>query len=170
MISITYSEILNPHNSVSHETDQDCDNSPYSITVFQRMRLFRSILGKPTSKEIEAARIAQEARCGCQRDSIARAEEMACLAAEAARPVYSNYYVIMGCYKIPANAERFKARLKAKGYDVTEMRFKNGYDVLAIYGSETLREAYRHRDALLERGEDPYDMWIYQTSMGLHEK
>lgn len=138
--------------------------------LFSGCDFFRSILGKPTSKEIEAARIAQEAAAAAKRDSIARAEEMARLAAEAARTVYSNYYVIMGCYKIPANAERFKARLKAKGYDVTEMRFKNGYDVLAIYGSETLREAYRHRDALLERGEDPYDMWIYQTSMGLHEK
>jgi hypothetical protein len=137
--------------------------------LFSGCDFFRSILGKPTSKEIEAARIEREAAEAARRDSIARAEELARLAA-AARPVYSNYYVIMGCYKIPANAQRFKAKLEAKGYEVTELRFKNGYDVLAIHGSETLREAYRHRYSMLERGEDPYDMWIYQTAMALHEE
>ena len=106
------------------------------------MRLFRSLLGKPTSKEIEAARIEQEAAEAARRDSIARAEE-ARLAAEAARPVYSNYYVIMGCYKVPANAQRHKAKLEAKGYEVTELRFKIGYDVVAIHGSET---AAKHTD------------------------
>ncbi|NLX41614.1 MAG: SPOR domain-containing protein [Bacteroidales bacterium] len=138
--------------------------------LFSGCDFFRSILGKPTSKEIEAARIEQEAAEAARRDSIARAEEQARLAAEAAaRPVYSNYYVIMGCYKIPANAQRLKAKLEAKGYDVAELRFKNGYDVVAIQGSETFREAYRHWYTMLERGDEPYDMWIYQTSMALHE-
>ncbi len=136
--------------------------------LFSGCDFFRSILGKPTSKEIEAARIEQEAAAAARRDSIARAEELARLAA--ARPVYSNYYVIMGCYKIPANAQRFKAKLEARGYDVTELRFKNGYDVLAIQGSETFREAYKHWYTMLDRGEEPYDMWIYQTSMALHEE
>ncbi len=138
--------------------------------LFSGCDFFRSILGKPTSKEIEAARIEQEAAEAARRDSIARAEEMARLAAEAARPVYSNYYVIMGCYKVPANAQRHKAKLEAKGYEVTELRFKIGYDVVAIQGSETAREAYRYMYKLLERGEDPYDMWVYQTSMSLHEE
>jgi hypothetical protein len=137
--------------------------------LFSGCDFFRSILGKPTSKEIEAARIEREAAEAARRDSIARAEELARLAAEA-RPVYSNYYVIMGCYKIPANAQRFKSKLEAKGYDVTELRFKNGYDVLAIKGSDTFREAYKHWYTMLERGDEPYDMWIYQTAMGLHEE
>jgi len=138
--------------------------------LFSGCDFFRSILGKPTSKEIEAARIEQEAAEAARRDSIARAEEQARLAAEAAaRPVYSNYYLIMVCYQIPANAQRLKAKLEAKGYDVAELRFKNGYDVVAIQGSETFREAYRHWYTMLERGDEPYDMWIYQTSMALHE-
>ena len=137
--------------------------------LFSGCDFFRSILGKPTSKEIEAARIEQEAKEVAKRDSIAKAEELARLAAEAARPVYSNYYVIMGCYKIPSNAQRYKAKLEARGYDVTELRFKNGYDVLAVQGSESFREAYKHWYTMLERGDEPYDMWIYQTSMGLHE-
>ena len=90
--------------------------------LFSGCDFFRSILGKPTSKEIEAARIEQEAAGGCQKGLHSQGRRAARLAAEAAaHPVYSNYYVIMGCYKVPANAQRLKAKLEAKGYDVTEL-------------------------------------------------
>lgn len=135
----------------------------------------RSMLGKPTSKDLEQLRLEQEeARAQARRDSIAAAQaEAERLAAEqeaAAHKVASRYYVALGGFRVPENAVNYKDYLEKQGYDVLAVRFKSGYDVLLTYGTDKYYEAVRSMEKLMEYEKTcPYDIWVYDTSTGLHE-
>lgn len=135
----------------------------------------RSMLGKPTSEDLEILRQEQEAaKAQARLDSIsavqAEAERLAAEAEAAAHNVSKRYYVAMGGFKVPENAVNYKAYLEAHGYDVLAVRFRTGYDVLLTYGTDNYYEALRKMNDLMENEKTcPYDIWIYDTKTGVHE-
>lgn len=52
----------------------------------------------------------------------------------------ANYYLVAGCFKVPANAERLHAKLLNEGYDSKIMPFYN-MSMVTYEGFETRREA-----------------------------
>lgn len=134
---------------------------------------FRSMLGKPTSEEINQIRMEKEAAAAAWRDSLARVKAAGDSLAQAVQttntPLDAKYYVMMGCFKIHDNAVNFKSFLERKGYTVYVFDFKNGYEAIAIYGSDDYADAYRVMDKTMETGFCPYDIWIYDASTNLHE-
>jgi len=135
----------------------------------------RSMLGKPTSKDLELLRQEQEAaKAQARLDSIAAAQaEAERIAAEkeaAANKVSSRYYVAMGGFKVPANAVNYKDYLEKQGYDILSVRFKTGYDVLLTSGTDNYYEALRSMLNFMEYEKTcPYDIWIYDTKTAIHE-
>ncbi|MBP5316284.1 MAG: hypothetical protein J6Y83_01110 [Bacteroidales bacterium] len=135
----------------------------------------RSMLGKPTSKDLEQLRLEQEAaRAKAREDSIAALQaEVERIAAEqeaAANKVSSRYYVAMGGFKVPSNAVNYKAYLEKQGYDILAVRFKTGYDVLLTSGTDNYYEALRSMYKFMEYEKTcPYDIWIYDTKTAIHE-
>lgn len=135
----------------------------------------RSMLGKPTSKDLEQLRLEQEAaRAKAREDSIAaakaEAERLAAGKEAAANKVSSRYYVAMGGFKVPSNAVNYKAYLEKQGYDILAVRFKTGYDVLLTSGTDNYYEALRSMYRFMEYEKTcPYDIWIYDTKTAIHE-
>ena len=135
----------------------------------------RSMLGKPTSKDLEILRLEQEAaRQQARLDSIAALQaEVERIAAEqeaAVNKVSSRYYVAMGGFKVPSNAVNYKDYLEKQGYDILAVRFKTGYDVLLTSGTDNYYEALRSMKRFMEYEKTcPYDIWIYDTKTAIHE-
>jgi aspartokinase len=85
----------------------------------------RASLGKPTSADLAALRMAKEAREQAVRDSIAAAkaeqeriaaEEAAAAAAAAAVP--KRYYAVAGAFKEDVGAQIFEEKLRENGFRV----------------------------------------------------
>ncbi|MBR0533812.1 MAG: hypothetical protein IJK19_03875 [Bacteroidales bacterium] len=137
--------------------------------------VFRAMLGKPTSKDLEILRLEQEAAIAqAKYDSCAAAQaEAERIAAEqeaAAHTVSHRYYVALGGFKVPSNAVNYKAYLESKGYEITAVRFKSGYDVILASGTDDLNEALRSMgDFKRYEKTCPYDVWIYDTTTAYHE-
>ena len=135
----------------------------------------RSMLGKPTSQDLEQLRLEQEAaRQQARLDSSAaeqaEAERIAAEQEAAAHRVSSRYYVAMGGFKVPENAVNYKAYLEKQGYDILAVRFKTGYDVLLTSGTDNYYEALRSMYNFMEYERTcPYDIWIYDTKTAIHE-
>ena len=144
-------------------------------TLFTGCDAVRSMLGKPTSKDLEQLRLEQEAaRAKAREDSIAALQaEVERIAAEqeaAAHKVSSRYYVALGGFKVPSNAVNYKAYLEEQGYDILAVRFKTGYDVLLTSGTDNYYEARRSMYKFMEYEKTcPYDIWIYDTKTAIHE-
>jgi len=137
--------------------------------------VFRAMLGKPTSKDLEILRLEQEAATAQARyDSCAAAQaEAERIAAEleaAKHTVSHRYYVALGGFKVPSNAVNYKAYLENKGYDITAVRFKSGYDVILASGTDDYYEALRSMaDFKKYEKTCPYDVWIYDSTTAYHE-
>ena len=132
----------------------------------------RSMLGKPTSQDIEVlkqelAALKEQAR----QDSVAaEAERLAAEQEAALHQLPARYYVAMGGFKVPSNAVNYKAYLESQGYDITAVRFRTGYDVLLADGTDDLREALRSMHKFMRYEKTcPEDIWIYDTTTGFHE-
>ncbi len=132
---------------------------------------FRSIAGKPTSKELAQLKIDAANAEKQKQDSIARAAQIALNEQNAAlkNSLDKKYYVVVGSFKVPKNADNFKERLDSKGYNTQIIQFKNGYKVLAAFGSDNYAEAYREMEKIMEFQFCPYDVWIYDISQQLHK-
>ena len=116
----------------------------------------RSLVGKPTSKELEAMRQEQLAKKKALQDSInaanARAEQERLLAeAEAAKYALNNrFYVSLGAFRYDGNAQKFRDELEKKGYEIKLVKFKTGYDVVLTAGTDSKSEAERKMEELME--------------------
>ena len=135
----------------------------------------RAMLGKPTSKDLEILKLEQEAAIAqAKYDSCAAAQaEAERIAAEqeaAEHTVSHRYYVALGGFKVPSNAVNYKAYLESKGYDITAVRFRSGYDVILANGTDDYYEALKSMGDFKKYEKTcPYDIWIYDTTTAFHE-
>lgn len=134
----------------------------------------RSLVGKPTSAQLEALKTEKEARDKAVRDSIAaaraEAERIAAEeAAQAAAKQYKRYYVIVGSFMQPDNAIGMRTQMEKLGYEMTEFTFKNGFKAVGLFGTDSVREAYDKMNSLFSVECTPYDLWVYDTATNLHE-
>lgn len=146
--------------------------------LFSSCDFVRTILGKPTSKDIERMRIEQlEQQAQRQRelDSLQRvraAEEAAeaerLAALELLKKLNDRYYVIIGSFKMEENATRMYSLLEKKGYTPKRIAFQNGYDVVSVKSFNSYRAAREEIEILLEYEFCPDDVWIYDKESGLH--
>lgn len=147
-----------------------------AMTLLSGCDFFRSLLGKPTSKDIERMRIEAEAQARKQRqlDSInkAKAEADAIEAArlQSLKSLDKRFYVILGSFKVEDNATKMYAFLEKNGYTPKTIRFKNGFDLVAVASFDNLQEALREMDKLLEFEYCPEDVWVYDVNQKLHEE
>lgn len=119
-----------------------------SVTLLTGCDFFRSMLGKPTSKDIEALRVQQEARRKAADDSIAaakaaQAQIKAAQEAEKAEltPTF-RYYVILGSFKEFKNAKDFAELLTLKGFAPQQFEFENGFRAVGVCGTDNPAQAY----------------------------
>ena len=139
---------------------------------------FRSIVGKPTSKELEKMRLEEIARQKKQRqlDSIQKAQAL--LEQEMAQAANSNlldenagrYHLIFGSYKVEGNAEKMKALLEKKGYEPHIFLFNNGFEVVSAKVFDNYQEALKELNKALEFDICPEDIWVYDINQNLHTK
>lgn len=138
--------------------------------------LVRASLGKPTSADLAALRMAKEAREQAVRDSLSAVEaerariaaEQAAAAAEGA--VLRTYYAVAGAFKDSANAQIYVDRLHENGFRVRVFDFKSGLKVVCVDGSDSLSAVRRDVAALKRLHIAPSDPWIYNTNQKLHKQ
>lgn len=148
-----------------------------SLLLLTGCDFFRKITGKPTSKELEqmkieaqaAERRAIEERNRAIADSLNLVKARQEAEALKAKALDKKYYVIIGSFKVAENADRLYATLEKKGYTPKEIRFNNGYDVVAAGGYDTFKEAFIALEDLLTHEYAPDDSYIYDTSLGYHQ-
>ncbi len=148
-----------------------------AAVLFTGCDFFRSILGKPTSKDIERMRIEAEAQARKQRqlDSINKANalnlEKAISEADSQflQDDAHRYNVIIGSFKVEDNASKMYALLQKNGYKPVRIKFKNGYDVVSVASFDNYQKALAEMDRLLEFEYCPDDVWVYDLHQHLHE-
>lgn len=145
---------------------------------------FRTLAGRPTSKDIEAARLRIEREEAAHRfrlDSLRRVQKamadslelLDAIKAEKSNILSSGsvggvgasaldcrYYIIVGAFSDKANAEKQGRKASDKGYRVTLVPFRNGYTAVALEGSRSLSEAYAALKRIKEESFCPADAWV----------
>lgn len=147
--------------------------------LFTSCDFVRSIMGKPTTKELEKMRLEAVANAKKQRqidslNQVKAAEEALALklaqekaAAEAA--LKGRYFIVLGSFQVPDNATRMMTQLKKDGYKPQYITFKNGFKLIAAAAYDNYRKAFEDMDKFLEYDNCPEDVWIYDTTQNLHE-
>jgi len=79
------------------------------------------------------------------------------------------FYVILGSFKKDFNAENMVKALNGAGYAPVRIALKNGFDMVAAIGCNTLQEACAELKRIEDNDLCPYDVWIYDIAQGLHE-
>lgn len=146
----------------------------FAAVVCQGCDWVKGQLGMPTSEDVarmkhelaleevmrqEAARQAEQQA----RDSIEAAEA-------AARVQLEGYFVVVGAFKDPANAEKMGKIVGEMGYEPQYIPLKNGYMMVSAGNYSTLRPAREQMEKMQDSDECPFDIWIYLASQGLHEE
>lgn len=145
---------------------------------------FRSLAGRPTSREIRAKqdRIEREALLHQQRldslklvqkqisdslatlDSLREAKESLIstrqLSSGGKYDIPFRYYVMIGSFSSPDNATRQAARAQEAGYPATLIPFRNGFTAVGCCPSNNLTEVYASLRKLREEEFCPADAWI----------
>ena len=142
---------------------------------------FRSMLNKPTSKDIEKMKIeaeqtrkvAEEARRkAAEQDAIALAEAQRKLEEEKMkqeRLPKERYYLIYGSFKVEGNAEKLYEQAKSMELSPVRIKFKNGFDLVAFEAFDNISLAYDRMNFMLSQEGTPDDIWVYDTYQNLHE-
>lgn len=145
--------------------------------------LFRKIAGRPTSADIEKKRSALEMEQKAHNDRLDSlklvqtqiSDSLAALDSirmqgssivearqltdqEKSMLPYS-YYVIVGAFGNPENAERFAAQASDAGYPSTLIRYRNGFTAVGVCPSDRIVDAYESLKSVRESGFCP-DAWI----------
>ena len=140
---------------------------------------FRSLVGKPTSKELEQMKreAVEQARKQRQLDSINKAKALALEQAKAAEENKNlldesagRYHVILGSFKVEGNAEKMYALLEKNGYTPRVIKFNNGFEVVSVAAYDNYREALKAMNDVMEYEFCPEDVWIYDIRQNLHAK
>lgn len=147
--------------------------------LFTGCDFFRSIVGKPTSKDLERMKIEaaeKAARQKRQQDSLkaAQAVQLEREMYEAAARKYlldesaGKYHVIIGSYKLQDNASKMFARLENGGYSPRYVMFENGFYGVSVAGYDNMREARKTMYDVMELAYCPEDVWVYDVAQALH--
>ncbi|MCR4824073.1 MAG: SPOR domain-containing protein [Bacteroidales bacterium] len=155
-----------------------------SVCLLGGCDFFRQLAGRPTSREIEAKRmqIEQEAAAHQHRldslktvqkqisdslatlDSLRNANETLIssrqLAAGGKYKLPYRYYLMIGSFGSPENADRQAAKAEKAGYPATKIPFQNGFTSVAICPSNSLSEVYASMKKLRSEAFFPQDAWI----------
>lgn len=145
-----------------------------ALTMLSSCDFFRSLVGKPTSKDLERMRIEAQAKKQRQLDSLnkVKADSLAALALQQEEEVNKykdRFYVVLGSFKVPGNAEKMFALLEKNNYTPMNIKFKNGFELVSAASTNNIYEACKIMDELLGYEFCPDDVWIYDTKQGLHE-
>lgn len=155
-----------------------------AVLLFSGCDRIRSMMGKPTSSDLERLRVEKEAQQKAERDSIARAEETLAVdsvaavtpeAPAAAKPSVMpaghlpRYSVIVGSYVKDYNVRAMTRRMEKLGEKVTVIPFKSGFTGVAVFTTGDFAEARAKRKQILASGAVPSDTWIYDTAWGRHK-
>lgn len=140
-----------------------------SIMLLQSCDFFRSVLGKPTSAELQVIKEAndrQKAEAESQVDTVAvEAEQEAVVINEASGAVSipasgHRYYVIAGSFKVPSNAEGFANLSKKNGLAAEKIDMGNGFTAVSIYGTDSVMDAILFANDAQKYDFVPLDPWI----------
>ena len=155
-----------------------------SICLLGGCDFFRQLAGRPTSRDIEAkrVRIEREAEAHQRRldslklvqkqisdslatlDSLRNAKESLIstrqLATSRGTTLAYRYYVMIGAFSTPANAERQAGKAEQAGYPATLIPFRNGFIAVGICPSNSLTEVYASLRKLRAERFCPKDAWI----------
>ena len=131
----------------------------------------KHMLGMKTSSEIEQMKqmdYETSQRQKMLQDSLAAIE--AAERAVAENPgLDKRYYVILGSFKEQSNVDLMVKDAKAFNFNPIVIPCSNGFTMVAASGHSTLPEACSARIKVEELDICPYDIWIYDTSQGLHK-
>lgn len=140
---------------------------------------FRSIVGKPTSEDLERMRqeALDQARKQREQDSINKARaielEKAKTEAEQANLLDESagrYHVILGSFKVESNAGKMHALLEKNGYRPRLIKFNNGFDVVSVAAYDNYWDALKAMNRIMEYEFCPEDVWIYDIRQNMHVK
>lgn len=147
-----------------------------SVMLLQGCDFFRSVLGKPTSADLQAVKEAAERqKAEAERraaDSLALllAAETDSVTVRKADDAVSlpesghRFYVIAGSFKVPSNAENFTDLAKKNGLSAEKIKMGNGFTAVAIYGTENIRDAVFFANDAQKYDFVPLDPWILDVS------
>jgi cell division septation protein DedD len=78
------------------------------------------------------------------------------------------FYVVLGSFKNPDNAQYYYNSLSASGADVHLVKMKNGFTAVMICHGATYDESYSKMQDFYRDKKKPEDIWIYNTAKKLH--
>lgn len=153
--------------------------------------MFRKFAGRPTGAEIarmkveieahEAAVAAEQARLErieaekkAMADSIAAMDSLksmknrffssASRGGLAKTDLKSRYYVIVGCFQQPENADKLCAEIKSYGFESTVISFRTGLFAVAVCETDRIADALASLKALRKEKFCPDDVWILHNN------
>ena len=127
------------------------------LVVLQGCDFLRSLAGRPTSAELRALRADAEA------DSLrAAASDSLLEALSASTAPEAAYFVVAGCFRVPANAEVYAERYRSWGYE-TCIVDRGGFQVVGLCPTGDISEAYRKLYELKALGVCPQDSWVMEN-------
>lgn len=140
---------------------------------------FRSLVGKPTSKDLERMKqeAVEQARKQRELDSVNRVKALELEKAKAAAEQKSlldesagRYHVILGSFKVEGNAGKMYALLEKNGYTPRVIKFNNGFEVVSVAAYNNYHDALRDMNEIMEYEFCPEDVWIYDIRQNMHAK
>lgn len=163
-----------------------------AVLLFSGCDRIRSMMGKPTSKDLERLKVEAEAQRKAERDSLARAEEAAAAdtVAAAAAPVVTpekpapkpaasssfapatglqRYSVMVGSYVKDYNVRAMKRRMEKRGETVLVIPFKSGFTGVSVLTTDNYADARTKLREMIASGSVPSDSWIYDTAWARHK-
>ncbi|HJB43702.1 MAG TPA: SPOR domain-containing protein [Candidatus Coprenecus merdipullorum] len=137
---------------------------------------FRSLVGKPTSKDLERMRqeAVEQARKQRIQDSVNKARELELEKARAAEQANlldestGRYHVILGSFKVEGNAAKMNAMLEKNGYTPRVIEFNNGFEVVSVAAYDNYWDALKAMNDIMEYEFCPEDVWIYDIRQNMH--
>lgn len=104
------------------------------------------------AKKLEEAKLAKEKAV---QDSLRREQEL---------QAKMRFHVIIGSFKVPANADRFQGTVAQMGYSKpTIVQSANGFRMVSVGAFETYGKAFRQIQKFNEGKEEPVEMWVYEN-------
>lgn len=157
----------------------------FAVTLVTGCDFLRSIIGRPTSDQIEAKRALVEKAEGARQavidslksvqqkgvaDSLAVLDSLAKLnstilegrqVSEDVKSTLGNrYFIIIGSFYTKENADRLCAAARNKGYNATLINYKNGFTAVGLNPSDKLVDVYESLVNIKQEEFCPADVWI----------
>lgn len=75
-------------------------------------------------------------------------------------PVAGKYYMIVGCFKVDANTNRYAEKIRSMGYSVQVIPGINGFEMVAARSYNSYRESITELEKF--RNEVTPNAWVYR--------